>query len=73
MVLEAKNPSKIHPESHEEYDAILDASWMALGRDFWWILAPSWETSWDQIGSKIGGPGTPREGDLGGGKNGSMD
>ena len=26
---------------------------MAVGTDFWWILAPSWETSWDQVGSKI--------------------
>ena len=28
---------------------MLDGSWI----DFWWILGPSWEASWGQVGSKI--------------------
>ena len=28
---------------------ILDGSWV----DFWWILGPSWEVSWGQVGTKI--------------------
>ena len=28
---------------------ILDGSWI----DVWWILRPSWEVSWGQVGNKI--------------------
>ena len=35
---------------------ILDGSWV----DFWWILGPSWEVSWGQVGIKIRYIGIPR-------------
>mgnify|MGYP003320390102 CR=1 FL=1 len=35
---------------------ILDGSWI----DFWWILGPSWEVSWGQVGIKIRENGVPR-------------
>ena len=46
---------------------------MALGKDFWWILGPSWGRGGTNFGEIVSGPGTPWEGDIGGGKNGSMD
>ena len=35
---------------------ILDGSWI----DFWWILGPSWEVSWGQVGTKIRQHGAAR-------------
>ena len=35
---------------------VLDGSWI----EFWKILGPSWEVSWDQVGTKIGENGLPR-------------
>ena len=43
---------------------ILDGSWI----DFWWILGPSWEASWHQVGTKIQKMRVPRGGQKMSGK-----
>ena len=37
---------------------MLDGSWI----DFWWILGPSWEASWHQVGTNIQKMMVPRRG-----------
>ena len=43
---------------------MLDGSWI----DFWWILGPSWEASWHQVGTKIQKMRVPRGGQKMSGK-----
>ena len=44
-----KNQSKNQSKLRCKLGWILDGSWV----DFWWILSPSWEVSWGQVGIKI--------------------